>query len=413
MSRREELVIPQVLRRFAFDEWGGIETVVWNTVQQLQTVGVKSEILATQALCNRAYEELEDTIIRRFAYTYPYLGLNQTNQDRLDKKGGNPISFDLLNYLLTLPRLDLIHCHTMARMGGMVRYVAQKRKIPYIVSFHGGHFNVPVEELEDILSPLKNTFHFGKVYDWYLGSNRFIKDADGIITVGYDEYLEVKKRFPHKATLYLPNGVDPDRFSSGDPMRFRQKHGIDPERKILLSVARVDPQKNQLFLLELLRELSDTMLVLIGPATNLGYMQTFQQESRRLGLEKRVLWLGNLPHQSKELVDAYHAADVFVLPSIHEPFGIVVLEAWAAGLPVVAANIGGLKKLINHDQTGFLCHSIDDYVAAINALFNHPVKTAEMIQDALSDIERNYTWKVISQKLFGFYAQIIADYIPF
>ena len=87
-----ELKIAHVVRRFAFEEWGGTETVVWNTAKHLKKHGIESVICATRA-CSAAGDELRDGIlIRRFDYFYPYWPLSSAARKALDKKGGNPIS---------------------------------------------------------------------------------------------------------------------------------------------------------------------------------------------------------------------------------------------------------------------------------------------------------------------------------
>jgi glycosyltransferase involved in cell wall biosynthesis len=84
------------------------------------------------------------------------------------------------------------------------------------------------------------------------------------------------------------------------------------------------------------------------------YRDLIKSEAERLGVMGAVRLVGPLPPESAALADAYAAADVFVLPSIHEPFGIVVLEAWSASRPVVASRVGGLVDLIEDGRNGLL-----------------------------------------------------------
>lgn len=84
------LRIAHVLRRFTFGEWGGTETVVWNTVLQQRSRGVEAEILSTAALSVPGEEVRDGIPIRRFRYWYPYFPMTAQTRRELDKKGGNP-----------------------------------------------------------------------------------------------------------------------------------------------------------------------------------------------------------------------------------------------------------------------------------------------------------------------------------
>ena len=116
-------------------------------------------------------------------------------------------------------------------------------------------------------------------------------------------------------------------------------------RQKVLCVARIDRQKNQMMLVEALARRPGMTLRLVGPVTQRDYEAELRTRARELGVEDRLSLSGALAPGSRELAAEYLGADVFVLPSRHEPFGIVVLEAWAAGLPVVASDVGGLGRL--------------------------------------------------------------------
>ena len=110
------LKIAHVVRRFAFEEWGGTETVVWNTARYLVRCGVDSVIYATKA-CSAVGSEIRDGIdIRRFDYYYPYWPLSETARRALDKKGGNPVSPGL-DADIRAGKYDLIHIHSGGRIA--------------------------------------------------------------------------------------------------------------------------------------------------------------------------------------------------------------------------------------------------------------------------------------------------------
>ena len=95
----------------------------------------------------------------------------------MDKKGGNLLSFSLFKSLLLEPDVRLFHAHALKRLGGEVRTAARLRKKPFVVSLHGGVFDVPVAEQEQMLKPIENKPEWGKVFGALFGSRRILDDA--------------------------------------------------------------------------------------------------------------------------------------------------------------------------------------------------------------------------------------------
>ena len=405
----------QVLRRFVFSEWGGTETVVWNTSQELQRSGNPVEILSSSALDQSGSEEKENIKIKRFSYFYPYLNMSKVKRKVLDKKGGDPYSLSLYKYMRRAENIDIIHCHTMNRIAASVRLVCHQRKIPYLVSFHGGHFDVPKAEMEQMIEPYRGTFNYGKFIDNIIKKKRYLKDADAIICVGYNEYEITKDKYPQKLVYYLPNGVNTKKFSNIQINNFRSKYQIPDNRKIILCLSRIDYQKNQELLVYLLERLTkkneEAHLVLVGPVTSRKYFQKIMDIVEKKNLENRITVIKGLKADDPQLVMAYQTADVFILPSIHEPFGIVVLEAWASGTPVIAASVGGLKRLINQGETGLLFDgSIEDLEAKYYQLTKDNKLSKKLVMAADKLVKSKYSWQSVTNKLLEYYCEIIEQY---
>ena len=275
----ESLKIANVVRRFTFDEWGGTETVVWNTARELISLGHHPKIFCTAALSNPGLECIDNIDIIRFPYSYARLGLTSENSLRLDKKGGDPFSPQLESAVMSYAP-DLIHCHTMGRIGGLCRRTAAKLKIPYIVSLHGGYFDVPPEEIREMVRPMQGSFNVGRFLDLIINRPDFLAEADGIICVGYNEYQATSAKYPDKQVAYLPNGVDTERFNRQVSFDFRDKYGIGRDTELLLCVSRIDYQKNQMLLIDLASKLKiekeNFHLVLIGPVTADTYLEENQ-----------------------------------------------------------------------------------------------------------------------------------------
>jgi glycosyltransferase involved in cell wall biosynthesis len=376
---KKSLKVIHVPRRFARNEWGGTETTILETSRALIARGHSSSIVTTTALCDQKHEKMQDVDIHRHQYMYPFLGLSRQDRRDMDRKGGNLLSISMLKTLLSARDLDILHAHSGKRLGGIVRTAARIRKLPYVISLHGGVIDVPAAETEQMLEPLKGTFEWGRAFGAVLGARRVLEDANAILCVGENEQQAVQARYPEKRVEWLPNGVDAHTFADGNGRAFREKHGIPHQRRMILNVGRIDPQKNQLALLsampELLRKNADIHLVLIGPVTVESYGKELLNKLNDASLYNNVTVLPGLPGGSSELVDAFHAADIFCLPSRHEPFGIVVLEAWAAGLPVVAARVGGIPS--------FTCDGED----VLHANPDNPASFSKAIERLLDDRE--------------------------
>jgi glycosyltransferase involved in cell wall biosynthesis len=405
--------IVHVTRRFVKEEWGGVETVVLELSKQLVSKGIGAEIVCSNALAKNNFEVIDSIDVRRFSCFYPYLGLSKEAKHKLDKKAGNLFSFSLLNYLKNLKDVDLVHLHTGKRLGGIVRHVCLKKKIPYVVSVHGGILDVPLKEVESWTKPTQGAFEWGKVLGAWVGSRSVLKDADAVICLGEKEKASIKAQFPDKRVEYIPNGVNFQRFKNGDGPAFRKKWDIEKDAKILLCVGRIDEQKNQKFLIDLLPDLlkthPDIMLVCIGHVTDKAYYENLEKLISDNSLGQYVRIIPGLAPDSSDLVDAYHAATIFLLPSRHEPFGVVALEAWAAKKPVIVSKIGGLPSFIEDNKNGLLLEvdNAEVWRKAILDILEHKSMAKVLAKQGYQKLEKNFGWAVVSEKILGIYQDLL------
>lgn len=360
--------IIHVPRRFVSHEWGGTETVIKEMALQQQRAGFIPKVVTSMALASQEAELIGGVSVRRYPYCYPFLGLTAADKAALDKKGGNLLSLSLFAALMKEPDVRLFHAHSLKRLGGETCTAARLRKKPFVVSLHGGVFDVPRQELGTMTKPIKGKFEWGRIFGALFKSRRILEDADMVICVGHSEYEAAQKRLSHDRIAYLPNGVDTEKFTRGDGARFRARHNIPGDAFLVMNISRIDSQKNQHVLITAFAEFRrlhpEARLVLIGPETQPDYAARLRELIQTLGLQDGVSLLPGMQNEDPQLTDAYQACDAFVLPSMHEPFGIVVLEAWSAGKPVIASHIGGLKHLITHEQNGLFFNVGSDTASA-------------------------------------------------
>jgi len=407
--------IIHVPRRFTRTEWGGTETVILETCKWLRKLGHEVEILCPNALAAAAEEEMDGVKVRRTPYFYPYFGLSREARRMLDLKGGNLFSFSLMRALKKAAGVDVIHAHTGKRLGGVCRHVARKRGIPYVMSLHGGALDVPAEEAATWTEPTRGAWEWGKALGWWVGSRRALDDAAAVICVGKREQEIMASRLPGHRVVYQPNGVDAARFAQGDGPRFRRARGIPDNASLILTMGRIDPQKNQKLALAILAQVMKAepkaRLALVGHVTNPAYRDEVAAQAGGEGLAGRVTLIEGLDGASQELVDAYHAADVFLLPSAHEPFGIVILEAWAAGRPVVATRVGGVPWFVADGQDGLLFESNDAQAgaAAVARLLKDKALAERLASAGQRKAREEYGWEGIARRLAGLYEEVIRE----
>ena len=399
-------------RRFTEREWGGTETVIYEICKAQQQARWTPEIATSKALDPRALDSIESIPIHRFDYCYPFFGLSANDRELMDKKGGNLFSFSLLKYLYKTKGIRIFHAHALKRVGGIVRTAARRRRLPYVVSLHGGVFDVPQSELAGMMKPIENKPEWGRMLGALLGARRVLEDADHVICVGKTESEKAKSELTHDRVSYLPNGVDTEKFNNGNGSHFREKRGIRASAHLTLCLSRIDPQKNQSCLVDAFAKVhqkdSNTVLVIIGPPTHPGYAQEINESIARHRLREAVHVIPGLSNTDPELINAFHASDLFVLPSLHEPFGIVVLEAWSCQKPVIASRVGGLKSVVTDEKTGLFFDpnnkdAANQLASLIQQLKQDPDKAQALALAGNQVARAQYGWKSIATQLETIY----------
>jgi D-inositol-3-phosphate glycosyltransferase len=209
----------------------------------------------------------------------------------------------------------------------------------------------------------------------------------------------------------VPPGVDHAFFSPGDRRGARAALGLG-DHPVLLFVGRIQPLKGVTVAIEALAHLSgahpDAVLVVVGGPSGAegdAEMAAALALVDRHGLADRVRFVDPQPHHL--LSTYYRAADVCVVPSRSESFGLVALEAAACGTPVVAAAVGGLLTLVDDGVTGLLVDTRDpaDYAAALTEVLDRPERAAAMAA-AAAERARSYTWSTTAARLRRLYADL-------
>jgi glycosyltransferase involved in cell wall biosynthesis len=195
----------------------------------------------------------------------------------------------------------------------------------------------------------------------------------------------------------LPTGIPLSRFAEGDRARFRERHGIPEAQPVVLFVGRVAHEKNIAFLIEAVAEARRTVPELLFLITGEGPAEkTLRRQAESLGIADNVRFLGYMDRQH-ELPDCYAAADAFVFASRTETQGLVLLEAMAMGLPVVALAAMGTKDILGPGRGSIApADDVAEFAQAINRLMQDPV-----LRQRLSVEARDYALEWADDRMAG------------
>ena len=232
---------------------------------------------------------------------------------------------------------DVIHIHEHRTvLATIIHHYAKKYGIPYIIQTHGS------------VLPIFQKQGLKKIFDLLFGY-KILKDASKVIALTKTEAGQYKKMGVDEDKIEIvSNGIDLIEYDNL-PKRgeFRRKYLIRNDEKMILYLGRIHKFKGIDLLVnafaDLVKELDDVRLVIAGPDD--GFLSTLKKQIEDLKIGDKVLFTG--PLYEREKLKAYVDADVYVLPSVYEIFGITVLEACACGTPVIVTDRCGIAEVVN------------------------------------------------------------------
>ena len=238
--------------------------------------------------------------------------------------------------------------------------------------------------------------------------------ADAICVSCVEEEEQFRRHYgnPMGQIEIVAPGVEHAFFAPGDQVGARAALQLPTDVPILLFVGRIQPLKGPDVAIRALHALRrpDALLLIVGGASGSdgdGEVARAHQLVDELGLHDQVMFIEPQPHHI--LSTYYRAADVVVVPSRSESFGLVALEAAACGIPVVASAVGGLLSLVDHGETGFLVPQRDPalFAAAIARIIDDPELAVSMSAAAFERAGR-YTWSFAAARLRRLYSDLTA-----
>lgn len=247
----------------------------------------------------------------------------------------------------SISEFDILYiAATWQWLGISAGRLAQKQRVPYVIGTHGA-----------LDSMLLKKGKLKKMLYWHFFLQKCIKYAAAIhMTTKYEKEQSVLVQSGY-TRFVVPNGMLAETFSINKALctQVKKQFKIYPETPVLIAVGRSDPKKRLDILLKsfslVLKSFPKACLMIVGPDEN-KYAFDMKKLSNQMGLSDNVIWTGY--RTGNDLKGCYVAADIFLLPSIDENFGLVVTEAMAVGLPVVISNRVGVADDVECHNAGIV-----------------------------------------------------------
>ena len=252
------------------------------------------------------------------------------------------------------------------------------------------------------------------------GEEQIVADAHQLIANTADEARELVDLYEADSgrVQTVAPGVNLEVFRPGDKAAARERLKLPRDAYVLLFVGRIQPLKAPDVLVRAAAELlerrpelrSRLVVVIVGGPSGSGRErpEELQKLTARLGLTDIVRF--EPPQPQPELAEWYRAADVTVVPSHNESFGLVAVEAQACGTPVVASAVGGLRTAVGHGVSGLLVNGHDprDYATVLERLADEPLLRERLGQGAVRHA-RVFGWDATAGRLLGVYKSAVSD----
>src|SRR3954471_6736436 len=220
--------IAHLLRKYNPAEWGGTETVIHQLFEGLRREGAESIVycprLAANGHASNGHHGLNGAnaahghtvrdplaeagcLVNRFNACVPIWGISDEQRRQMISVGGNLMSFDLLRSLWSAPKLSIIHSHALGRVGGIGLTVARRRKLPFVVTVHGGVYDLPEGLKKSFNAQQRRGWEWGKPFGLLFRARHVLQEADAILTCNRREATLIQERHPDRRVIVQPHGV--------------------------------------------------------------------------------------------------------------------------------------------------------------------------------------------------------------
>lgn len=314
------------------------------------------------------------------------------------------ISLKMLSDILKI-KPDVIHFQGMTYreqsfLVSLIVKIQQNRPI-MVWTTHGLH-----EHYEIAL----RSGYIGLIAPFTLATNI----ADGIIALSHaDLKILARMGVPRSKVCVIPNGVNWNLYEKPSELELREirrKYGLEGDTVVMTSCV-IRPNKGLEYLIKCASLIRWVKFLVVGSIGDRKYFRRVLRLKEDLKVDN-LKFLGYLPEE--DLRNLLFSSDVFVLPSVSETLPLVIIEAMAAGKPIVATSVGGIPLLIRDKFNGFLVPPKDpvSLANALNKLLSDPVLIDKIGKTNKQTIKQHYTWDRVAMETVNFYKALRSKYYP-
>lgn len=378
---------PDYIKKYAH---GGTEIAAYNLAVNMANRGNMVDVFTTSIDSNSSVEVYPNMKVHRHGTSLKIASANPSI-----KLIYNPLNYDM----------DIVHSHSPIPYSDLPALLYSKRKkLPFILTYQ-------FDGIETGGSFIRNAGV--SIYN-KLFIHRVLNSADVIIatTKSYAEKSPFLMGYMDKIVV-IPNGINIDDVSTPlNRQESREKLGLPTDQQIILFFGSLVEYKGPDVLLKAFKlvkkEFSSVKLIFAGRGHMISQLKTM---TKQMDLEEDVIFTGFVEDGNKPVY--YKSADIFCLPSttMAESFGIVNLEAMAAGIPIVSSNLGGIPDVVKHGENGLLAKPYDVKMVAENLikLLKDDEMRKEMGENGLKMI-KNYSWDKITIETEKLYKKTLENY---
>lgn len=364
----------------------GVVTSISIKKRELESLGNKVYIIAP---CEPEYVEEEENVMRLKSFTFTY---------QPEYRLAYPPSSKVLKEIDKL-KLNIIHAETPFSSGLLAVYVAKRLKIPLVHTYH----TLFPEYVHYLKMPEKWSKKMAEKI-----SAIYCNMCDHIIAPSTDVEKELIRYGVKKGISVIPTGIDTSSFKEKKTNHIRKRYDIDENTNIMLYVGRLGKEKNIDFLLDVFANLKEKAkmplkFILVGDGP---YKEELQKKAEDLGIREYLIFAGYVSRD--EIVSYYREANAFIFASKTETQGLVILEAMAANIPVVAVKASGVEDMIKNNYSGILTkENVKEFTDKLLYVLTND-KFREKIVDNASEVSEEFSPARTFRKMFVLYEDLKA-----